>query len=162
MQPSAIYQATTVASNVVPALTINGYQLRDALSAIAPDGTAAQMECSICIQPGASRRTSSGQEPAGLFCWLEEFPEEGSFRLDEFPRNSRLADPHDEKVLLAAHKLIEAARWVYGNAEARRQPDARALAKVVMRLMHPFISDHIDNHKPSHTKPAILENHHVA
>ena len=97
-----------------------------------------------------------------MFCWLEEFPEEGSFRLDEFPRHNRLNDPHDERVVLAAHKLIEAARWVYGNAEARRQPDARALAKVVLRLMHPFIDEHIDTFKPSRAKPALLENEHVA
>lgn len=143
MSVSPLYRPTRHALPT-PALVINGYQLRDALSLIAPDGTPQQMETTVCIQPGPTRVTSQGVEPAGLFCWLEEYPEEGSVRLDENPRDTRLAVPHDERMVNVAHKLIEAARWVYGNPEARAQPDARALAKVVMRLVHPIINAHAD------------------
>lgn len=126
------------------AIVTNGYQLRDALSLIAPDGTPNQMESTICIQPGPARQTSQGTEPAGLYCWLELYPEEGSVRLDEKPRDTRLAVPHDERMINAAYKLLEAARWVYGNPEARAQPNARALAKIVLRLVYPIINAHAD------------------
>ena len=125
-------------------LVINGYQLRDALSLIAPQGTARQLATALCVQSGPARETAHGTELAGLFCWLHDFPDEGSVRLDEHPRHGQQSLSQHDQMIVAAYKLVDAARWVYRNAEARRQPDARALAKVVLRLMHPIISAHVD------------------
>ena len=143
MHPASAFisaSSTTLPQSII----INGYQLRDALSLIAPEGTPQQMETTVCIQPGPRRITSQGVEPAGLYCWLEEYPEEGSVRLDENPRDIRLAVPHDERIVNVAQKLLAAARWTYGNPEARAQPDARALAKIVLRLIHPILNAHAD------------------
>lgn len=143
MHPASAFisaSSTTLPQSII----INGYQLRDALGLIAPEGTPQQMETTVCIQPGPRRITSQGVEPAGLFCWLEEYPEEGSVRLDENPRDIRLAVPHDERIVNVAQKLLAAARWTYGNPEARAQPDARALAKIVLRLIHPILNAHAD------------------
>lgn len=125
-------------------ITLNGYQLRDALGLIAPAGTPEQLRLRLCIQPGPARLTDTGAEPAGLFCWLEQWPGEGSVRLDEEPREAPPPGPSPEQVLAIAQQLIDAARWVYGNSEARRQPNARALAKAVLRLTAPIINSHID------------------
>lgn len=73
------------------ALTLNGYQLRDALKFLAPDGEAEQLEQSVCIQHGPARDSVDGHEPAGLLCWLEEYPEEGSIRLDDEPTSESQA-----------------------------------------------------------------------
>lgn len=131
-------------------LVITGYQLQDALGLIAPDSTAKQLATALCIQPGPARKTLHGIEPAGLFCWLHDFPEEGSVRLDESPRSGSTPAAPDTQVVAVVHKLIEAARWVYSNADARRQPEARALAKAVLRLTTPLVDRHI-NAVCSHT-----------
>lgn len=133
------------ANNYTAAVTLNGHQLRDALSLIAPNGTAKQMDTRLSIQAGPARLTNQGAEPAGMFCWLAEYPGEGSVRLDEQPREATPAVPSPEQILAIANRLIEAARWIYANAEARRQPDARALARIVLRQMAPIINAHIDS-----------------
>lgn len=125
-------------------VTLNGYQLRDALSLIAPAGTPEQLRTRLCIEPGPARLTDNGAEPAGLFCWLEQWPGEGSVRLDEQPREATPAGPSPEQMLAIVHQLIEAARWIYSDSDARRQPNARALAKAVLRLTAPIINSHID------------------
>lgn len=132
------------ATNYTAAVTLNGHQLRDALSLIAPDGTGEQMNSRLSIQAGPARLTNHGAEPAGMFCWLAEYPGEGSVRLDEQPREAPPTVPSPEQVLAIANRLIEAARWIYANAEARRQPDARALARIVLRQTAPIINAHID------------------
>lgn len=143
-QITTYQQQTLYIGRNAEAIVINGHQLRDALSLIAPDGTPEQLAHTLCIQAGPARRTSQGTEPAGLFCWLQEYPEEGSVRLDEHPRESAARLSTDPRVLAIAERLVEAARWIYANAEARRQPDARALAKVVLRLAAPIINAHAD------------------
>lgn len=64
-----------------PALTINGYQLRGALEFLAPDGTGEQLEQEVCIQHGPERTHDEGTDPVGLYCWLSEYPDEGSIPL---------------------------------------------------------------------------------
>lgn len=140
-----IVPSTFNITTTAPALVMNGYQLRDALSLIAPDGTPQQMISSICITPGPARHTSAGVEPEGLFCWLEDYPSEGSVRLDEMPRDTRLSISHDERILVVAQKLVLAARWVYSNADARKQPHARLLARTVLRTFYPIINAHADS-----------------
>jgi hypothetical protein len=66
-------------------LVINGHQLRAALEFVAPDGDADQLEQLVCIQYGPARDHDEGHDDAGLYCWLEECPEEGSIRLDDEP-----------------------------------------------------------------------------
>jgi hypothetical protein len=133
------------ATNYTAGVTLNGHQLRDALSLIAPDGTDEQMSTCLSIQAGPARLTNQGAEPAGMFCWLAEYPGEGSVRLDELPREAPQAVLDPAQVLAIANRLIEAARWIYANAEARRQPDARALARIVLRQTAPIINAHIDS-----------------
>lgn len=141
---STFEQQTLYVGRPAEAIAINGHQLRDALSLIAPDGTPDQLEHTLCIQAGPARRTSQGIEPAGLFCWLKDYPDEGSVRLDEHPRECTATRISDPQVLVIAERLIESARWVYANAAARRQPDARALAKITLRLLAPIINAHVD------------------
>lgn len=69
-----------------PILTLNGYQLRSALEFIAPDGDADQLESEVCIQHGGGMAGSDGEiVPVGLYCWMDEYPEEGSIFLSEGP-----------------------------------------------------------------------------
>lgn len=91
------------------ALTLNGYQLRAALEFLAPDGEADQLEQSVCIHKGSARCSAEEKEPGGHFCWLEEYPEEGSIRLDEEPKS----DSHPVRAPAAV-----------GNAKAREQQRA--------------------------------------
>lgn len=66
-----------------PELRLNGFQLMDALTFIAPDFTDEQLETEAVIQFGPAREDEEGSEPAGMFCWYAEYPEEGSIRLGE-------------------------------------------------------------------------------
>lgn len=73
--------ARQLAEQAGPILTITGYQLREALEFLAPDGEAEQLEQSVCIQHGPERTHEEGTDPAGLYCWLDDYPEEGSIPL---------------------------------------------------------------------------------
>lgn len=64
-----------------PILKITGYQLREALDFAAPDGSIEQLEGVACIQHGPERTHDEGTDPAGLYCWLDDCPEEGSIPL---------------------------------------------------------------------------------
>ncbi|OZI30826.1 hypothetical protein CAL29_22885 [Bordetella genomosp. 10] len=68
---------------VAHALTLNGHQLWDALEFLAPDRTDEQLEQAVCIHPGPARTADGFTEAAGLYCWLADYPEEGSIRLDD-------------------------------------------------------------------------------
>jgi hypothetical protein len=74
----------------LPPVVMTGYQLQAALGFLAPDGTAEQMQQEVCI---AARNQVKDEDegttlPAGLFVWLEEYPEEGLMPLDNVPEIS--------------------------------------------------------------------------
>ncbi|MFU4023280.1 hypothetical protein ACM7D9_29945 [Pseudomonas aeruginosa] len=73
-------------SPVRSSLLINGYQLRDALEFIAPDGTAEQLESEARIE---WRQQDADFLEAGLYAWCAEYPEEGCVLLDEEPTTSQ-------------------------------------------------------------------------
>lgn len=73
--------ARQLSEHAAPIMTITGYQLREALEFLAPDGEAEQLEQSVCIQHGPERTHDEGTDPAGLYCWLDDCPEEGSIAL---------------------------------------------------------------------------------
>lgn len=78
-------------------LTLNGYQIRSALAFVAPDAThepkndkeaqILESELETDLSFGmfeAGKDEESGEEmPAGLYCWLTEYPEEGRIHLPE-------------------------------------------------------------------------------
>jgi len=65
-----------------PLMHLTGYQLREALEFVAPDGTEEQLESEVCIQHGPARTHDDGTDPEGLYCWLSDYPDEGSFSLE--------------------------------------------------------------------------------
>ncbi|VTU32155.1 hypothetical protein H4CHR_02954 [Variovorax sp. PBS-H4] len=68
---------------MLPPLNLSGYQLREAMTFVAPDGTDEQMEQEVCIAERDAGIDMDGEPyPAGLCCWLAEYPEEGSIPLD--------------------------------------------------------------------------------
>ena len=79
-QPAATGQAVGVAR-----ISLNGFQLRAALEFAAPDGDDEQLESEVTIQYGPARTDDDGTEAAGMFCWISDYPEEGSIRLDDCP-----------------------------------------------------------------------------
>ena len=65
-------------------LTLSAQQLKDALEFVAPDFDADedQREAEVCIQELPARMSTDGEPmPAGLYCWLAEYPEEGCIPL---------------------------------------------------------------------------------
>ena len=79
-QPAATGQAVGVAR-----ISLNGFQLRAALEFAAPDGDDEQLESEVTIQYGPARTDDDGAEAAGMFCWISDYPGEGSIRLDDCP-----------------------------------------------------------------------------
>ncbi|MDU9398351.1 hypothetical protein [Pseudomonas sp. zfem003] len=59
-------------------ILINGHQLREALSFLAPDNTEEQLDQEVIISTGGAECHSG----PGLYCWLDEYPEEGAIKLD--------------------------------------------------------------------------------
>lgn len=59
-------------------ILINGHQLREALSFLAPDNTEEQLDQEVVISTGGAECHSG----PGLYCWLDEYPEEGAIKLD--------------------------------------------------------------------------------
>ena len=65
-----------------PIITLNGYQLLQALDFIAPDRTPEQLETQSCIQFGPERKNEDDStDGPGYFCWYREYPEDGSILL---------------------------------------------------------------------------------
>ena len=80
----------------LPPLVLTGHQIKQALDFVNPDfgaGTdidAHQMGSTVCIAlRGPGKDTDGGPAPAGLYCWLEECPEEGSIMLAAAPGAAR-------------------------------------------------------------------------
>ncbi len=121
-------------------LTLNGHQLLDAINSIAPQRSAPQLATTVCIsdQPVC---TTGFHVPPKLYCWLADYPKAGSIQL--FDNGDQPPRPTQDVVYMAT-KLIECARWVYATPDARKQPHARRLAKVILRLACPLISAHAD------------------
>jgi hypothetical protein len=66
----------------MPPLVLSGYQLREALDFLAPDGDADQLEQEVCIALRDEGKDVDGEmRPRGMYCWLEEYPDEGSIIL---------------------------------------------------------------------------------
>lgn len=121
-------------------LTLNGHQLLDALNSIAPQRSAPQLATTVCISSEPAC-TPGYHVPPKLYCWLADYPKAGSIEL--FDNGDKPPRPTQDVVYMAT-KLIECARWVYSTPEARKQPDARRLAKVILRLACPLINAHVD------------------
>lgn len=81
-----VCEASSADKAPAPPLPITGHQLREAIDFLAPDGTHEQLEESVEIQHGPSRVNDAGTpdesiDPEGLYCWLSDYPEEGSIAL---------------------------------------------------------------------------------
>ncbi|TDS74377.1 hypothetical protein [Comamonas sp. JUb58] len=122
-------------------LTLNGHQLLDALNAIAPERTEKQLSDRVCLS-----LTPTGAAPTegveSIHCWLADYPESGSILLHQAIPDGGKA-PCD--VVSIALQLIAAARWVGQHAHARNQPEARALAKAILKLTSPIIEEYAVN-----------------
>ncbi|WP_418515085.1 hypothetical protein [Delftia sp. PS-11] len=121
-------------------LTLNGYQLLDALNSIAPQRNAKQLSTTLCISTEPAC-TPELRRPPKLHCWLADYPKAGSLALHD-------SGDHQQRVtqdfIEIATKLVECARWVNSTPQARKQPEARRLANVILHLTHPLISAHVD------------------
>lgn len=81
----------------LPPMALSGYQLREALGFLAPDGIADQLEQEVCIALRDEGRDTDGEVcPRGLYCWLSDYPEEGSI----------LLDGHDARIMLSTALLM--------------------------------------------------------
>ncbi|MNS85884.1 hypothetical protein D3C72_1197610 [compost metagenome] len=119
-------------------LTFNGHQLLDALNAIAPERTEKQLNDRVCIGTDPRAATASVGFHR-LHCWLADYPESGSILLHQaIPEGGKA--PCD--VAGIALQLIAAARWVGQHTHARKQPEARALAKAILKLTTPIIEEY--------------------
>ena len=127
-------------------IVFNGYQLLDALNAIAPDRTPQQLQHRVCIGRAPLCTTAPGGT-VDLHCWLADYPDGGSIQLAT-DKQSDGREPCD--VVGIAMKLIEAARWVCKTEGQRKPADARTLALAVLKLTRPIIDNHVDGNK----KPA--------
>jgi len=60
-------------------VTLSGHELKAALEYLAPDGDAAQLDCSLVIEwwPANAGRN----EEAGYYAWHAEYPDEGCILL---------------------------------------------------------------------------------
>lgn len=92
-------------------ILINGHQLREALSFLAPDNTDEQLDQEVIISTGG---TESHSGP-GLYCWAHEYPEEGAIKLDGNSPTALSAPPASEQLTAAARDVL---------AERRRQVEA--------------------------------------
>jgi len=67
----------------LPPMVLSGSQLLEALEFVAPDRTADQLEQEVCIALRDEGRDADGAPaPRGTYCWLEEYPGEGSIMLE--------------------------------------------------------------------------------
>ncbi|MFG8079052.1 hypothetical protein ACEOQS_04765 [Pseudomonas aeruginosa] len=116
-------------SPVRSSLLINGYQLRDALEFIAPDGTAEQLESEARIE---WRQQDADFLEAGLYAWCAEYPEEGCVLLDDEPATAQPSPASDlDPLNLAPH------------AEAFNEAPAEALKPEQAEAERPEVDPHI-------------------
>lgn len=122
-------------------LTLNGHQLLDALNAIAPERTEKQLRDRVCLSLSPTGAVPiEGVE--SIHCWLADYPESGSILLHQaIPEGGKA--PCD--VVGIALQLIAAARWVGQHAHARKQPEARSLARAILKLTSPIIEEYAVN-----------------
>ena len=81
--PLDLVEPSSQASSDEPTLALNGHQLWDALEFLAPDRTPEQLDLTVCIRPGPGREVDGVAEAPGHYCWLADYPEDGSIRLDD-------------------------------------------------------------------------------
>ena len=65
-------------------LTMNGHQLAKAMGFVNPDGEDVldQRDAEVSFEVLPARKNLDGEDmPEGLYCWLSEYPEEGSIHL---------------------------------------------------------------------------------
>lgn len=117
---------------------LNGYQLLDALNCIAPKRNAVQMSTKICIHRYPTSDVDN-LTPTDVYCWLVDYPAEGSIKLIDKESSDHMIHPLPQDFVNMVNRLIEAARWVCTTPSARKQPDALALAKVILHLTCPVI-----------------------
>ncbi|WCM21430.1 hypothetical protein NDK50_08260 [Paraburkholderia bryophila] len=92
------------------ALTLTGAQLAEALDFIAPDRDSDQLEHEVTIQHGV------GHSGKGLYCWVADYPEEGTIFLD-----GSIAAPHAATTVaegMGERKAL--AKEVFGGINALR------------------------------------------
>ena len=110
---------------MLPPLVLSGYQLREALTFIAPDGTDDQMEQEVCIAERDAGIDMDGEKyESGLCCWMEEYPEEGSIALTG---NSALYTPPAAEAQ-GVPSVDEIAQFIRA-ADGAHQMGAGALAE---------------------------------
>lgn len=122
-------------SPVRSSLLINGYQLRDALEFIAPDGTAEQLESEARIE---WRQQDADFLEAGLYAWCAEYPEEGCVLLDDEPATAQPSPASDlDPLNLAPH----AEAFNEAPAEALKPEQAEAERPEVVATMYTHHDD---------------------
>lgn len=118
-------------------ILINGHQLREALSFLAPDNTDEQLDQEVIISIGG---TESHSGP-GLYCWAHEYPEEGAIKLDGNSPTALSAPPaavvdRDAIHLAFEHKLREVNLPSYGEHRGDwRRLSREETADVVVELL---------------------------
>lgn len=122
-----------------PLLTITGYQLQQAMEFVAPDLTPEQLASEACIQHGPARSHDEGGDPAGLYCWLADYPEEGSISLataqpieQSEPAAENVADAEIKAMYVASQGSdsgwlgLEGSYFIGGVSAERRRTTAQA------------------------------------
>ncbi len=141
IQRAALAQPSPVRSS----LLINGYQLRDALEFIAPDGTAEQLESEARIE---WRQQDADFLEAGLYAWCAEYPEEGCVLLDDEPATAQPSPASDlDPLNLAPH------------AEAFNEAPDEALKPEQAEAERPEVVAYFDRNYPSTGDAFIWSNY---
>lgn len=117
---------------LVPGVVISGFQLREALALLAPDGTAEQLEQSVTIE----LLPPIGDSAAGLYASHAEYPEEGAVLLEGTvvevspsavapPASSEEQMPDDQSpsARAATYVLGERIRQVHGEGYTASSDD---------------------------------------
>lgn len=114
----------------LPPVVLSGAQLLEALDFVAPDRAEDQMESEVCIALRDEGRDVDGDlRPAGHYCWLEEYPEEGSIILD------------GKSAALAAGATPEVQGEQIASLPTAEMSDA---GLAVLQERHPFIAEALD------------------
>lgn len=95
-------------------VTLNGYQLREALEFIAPDGDPEQLESDVTIQWG-----KTGHSGEGYYACMTEYPDEGCILLDDKPRAALKAS--------APLPRCVCGKWQFEFSDAMKIEDARSV-----------------------------------
>ncbi|PHM21790.1 MAG: hypothetical protein CK604_00705 [Curvibacter sp. PD_MW3] len=72
-------------AHLLPPFTLSAHQLRHVLQLANPDGAQEpdQLNTDVCLQYKLPGKDVDGEvSPAGLYCWLNDYPEEGSLCID--------------------------------------------------------------------------------